>query len=219
MKKIVFCIISLLFMFPMGIKAYECSNEDKERLQKLANNISVSYEEYEENGKTYFKAIFAGLSKEIRIYSDRRHFYYYNYSNNLFDEVELQVYPGNTYQFTINGSETCKYNDFRTITINIPNYNPYYEDDVCRNAREYKLCKKWVSNNEISYDEFVSKVTEYKKQQGEVIADNSTEENGINGFTFLDIYNKYYWPTFVGMICSLILLILLWIKQNKKNRL
>ncbi len=217
LKKVLFGLIVIIFSCNR-VYASECSNEDRVRLQKFADNITYTLEEYEENGEKYFKVIFTGLSKEIRIYSDRRRFYYYNFSDNLFDEVDLKVYPGKIYQFTINGVNTCKYNDFRTITINIPNYNPYYSDEVCKNTREYKLCQKWTTID-MSYEEFVSKVTKYKKKQQEVIDDNPISENATNNFNFLDIYDKYYWPTFIGLICLLILLIILWIRQNKKNRL
>ncbi len=106
----------------------------------------------------------------------------------------------------------------KTITINAPNYNPYYNDPICEGLNNLSICQKW-SKVELDYEGFVKKVNEYKEKNKETISKNPNTEIQNNKFDFFDIYNKYYWPTFVGMICLLILLIILWIKQNKKNRL
>lgn len=224
MKRILCGLIISFCLFPNIINALECSTSDKERLQRLASNITYTLEEYEENGETYFRATFTGLSKELRIYSDRKHFYYYNNTNNDIGEVELYpLYSGRTYQFTVNGHSTCSYNNFRTITISIPNYNPYYNDPVCNNAREYKLCQKWFDSGEISHDEFTNSVSEYIKAK----KDNNNGEGG-NGnltdpfefnFDFGKFYKLVYFPSLVVTIILLILLVIFWNKENKKNRL
>lgn len=219
MKRLIYILIISICLFPNLISGLECTNEDKTRLQKLANNITYVLEEYEENGQTYFKVTFTGLSKELRLFNENTLLSFYNFSDNDFGEtIVKRIKFGKVYSFTIYGRNSCKFDVIRGITINMPSINNYYNDEVCNNASEYKLCQKW-SKVDMSYDEFVSKVTEYKKQQSEINDDNPNIENKDESFNFFDIYNKYYWPTFIGMICLLILLIILWIRQNKKNKL
>lgn len=221
MKRILYGLIIGFCLIPNIVNA-ECNPSDKERLQKLANNISVTLEEYEENGGTYFKATFTGLSKELRIYSDRKHFYYYNYSNNVIDEVELHVYSGRTYQFTVNGNSTCPYNNFRTITISIPSYNPYYKDQICDNASEYRLCQKWYQND-LSYDEFINDVNNYISNRQNNDSNGNNAGNSYDDyyfdFNFGRFYRLVYFPSLVVTIILMILLVIFWNKENKKNRL
>lgn len=219
MKRLIYILIISICLFPSLIEAEECTDKDRTRLQKQADNVTYILEEYEEDGQTYFKTTFSGVSKEIRIYSDRRHFYYYNYSTNPIDEFDIDVYPGTLYKFTINGSNKCKYTDFRTITINIPYLNQYYNNPVCNGLQNLNVCQRW-SNVNLSYEGVTKMVNEYKEKQND--KKNNTPSNTRdekNNFDFMKLYNKLYWPTFIGLICVLILLIILWNKENKKNKL
>lgn len=218
MKRLIYILIISICLFPNLIKGSECTNEQRERLQKFADNVTYTLEEYEENGEIYFKVTFTGLSKELRIYNDRRYFYYYNYSNNPIDEISINVYPETIYQFEVNGSNTCLYKNLRTITINIPSFNKYYSDPKCNDARNLNICQKWAKVD-LLYDEFIKKVDDYKEKQKENMNVPSDKKEENNDIDFLALYNKYYWPTFAGMICLLILLVILWIRENKKNRL
>lgn len=219
MKKIAFWILTLIII-PNSIKAYECSNTDKERLQKLANNVSVSYEEYE-NNLYFLNVIFSGVSNEITISNDQRHEYliYANLNNSYFGEVKSYgLDSGKNYTFSIYGTKKCIFQKLRTITIQIPSYNIYYKDNVCQNAREYYLCQKWMTAN-LSYEEFTKKVNDYISIRDNKKENNNDNSNEMKQFDFFQFYEKYYVPTFIMMIFILIILILLWIKENKKNNL
>lgn len=216
MKKIVFCMISLLFVFPISIEAYECSGEDKERLQALSNNISITLEEQDDGN---IGVVFAGVSKSLRILNPQNWMYYRNVSENEIGEVKISdLKQGTTYRFEISSaSSVCLMEKFRTITINVPSINPYYNDKVCDNAKEYSLCQKWTTVS-ISYDEFVKKVNDYISSSNN--SDTNIKENTIDKkFDFFTFYEKYYLVTFIGLICTLGILIFLWIKENKKNKL
>lgn len=212
MKKIAFWILTLIII-PNSIKAYECSNTDKERLQKLANNVGIAIEEQNDNK---FSATFTGVSKEIEIYNPITYLYNYNVSDDVFGETTINnLKPGNTYKFKIYGYSKCYYETLRTITVNIPTLNKYYDDQICQNAREYALCQKWVTSN-LTYEEFTNKVNDYILNRDSK-KDNIDNDNNAKNFDFFQFYEKYYVPTFIAMICILIILILLWIRENKKN--
>ena len=217
MKKIIFSIFMLATLIPISINAYECSNEDKERLQNLANNISVILEE-QENGN--FAAIFSGVSTQLRIFNPNNWLYYRNITGNEIGEVKIEdLNLGNTYQFQINSATSvCLVEKIRTITVNVPNKNPYYGDEVCNNAKDYSLCQKWTTVN-MTHDEFVKKVNKYVEDSKNTNKGNNDINSNEQKFNFFEFYEKYYWPTFIGMICILGLLIFLWVKENKKNKL
>lgn len=214
MKRIVTLLISLITIFPISIKAYECSNTDRERLQVLANNITVTLEE-QENRKNLI--IFSGLSNELKIYSETDYANHYNATTNNIGETRIEnVKNGKSYQFKVTGYLKCYNTTIRMITVNIPSKNPYYGDEICNEASEYSLCQKWTSVG-MTHDEFIKKVNEYIENKKDSGKDHTDANNTKN--SFFEFYEKFYWPIFVGMICILVLLIFLWIKENKKNKL
>ncbi len=220
MKRIVFSLIICLFMFPSLVDAAECSASDRERLQKFANNVTFTLEEANYNGKFYFDVLFAGVSSDLLFRSSEKLSYYKNYSSNYIDEFVVEMLePGRTYEFEVLGYTKCNTTLLRNITITVPNYNVYHNDNVCNDAKEYSLCNKWYKN-EYSYDEFVKKVTEFKNNKQNNKNDyeqNISNDNG--GFDLYSFYQKYYWYVLFSMIAALGLLIYFWIKENKKNKL
>lgn len=216
MKKNFVYIICLFFLFPIFVEAYDCSNSDRERLQSFANNISVIIEE---TSDSLFSVTFTGLSNYIRIYNPTNITYYRNLSENNIGETSIgNLKPGVTYYFEVySATDKCIFEKFRTITINMPNINPYYGDDICKNVPEYSLCQKYVQVN-LSYEEFAVNVKKYIDENKE----NINKENYVerdNYLKFLDFYDRYYWLIFTCVMFMLTILIILWVKENKKNRL
>lgn len=212
MKKILVIMI-LLFSFPMIISADECSNENKTRLQKLANNISTLVVEQDDG---FFSIVFSGLSKELKIYSQSDYLNHYNTMPTTIGETTVEdLVAGNTYQFRVSGYATCYSTAIRTITINIPKKNIYYSTSVCLDVPDFPLCQKWASVS-IKYDELTKKVNEYIENSKKNTT-NTVDNTGKNNF--FEFYEKYYWPIFIAMICALGVLIVLWLKENKKNKL
>lgn len=222
MKRLVYILVISICLLPSLTKGLECSNEDRTRLQKLADNVTYTLEEYQKDGKMYFKTIFSGVSEDIMIYSNQKFKYYLytNYDGNYFGDLDADILnTGVTSSFYVYGSsQNCGIMKLRSITINTPSFNPYYNDPVCKGFNNLSICQKWAKV-ELGYEDFAARVNKYKEQNKEVISTNPNVKDDNDEFDFFDIYNKYYWPTFIGMICLLILLIVLWIKQNKKNRL
>ena len=220
MKRLIYILIISICLFPNLIKAEECTNKDRTRLQKQADNVTYILEEYEEDGQTYFKATFSGVSKEIRIFNNGTLLSYYNLSDDFVNEIVVKrMIPGKKYIYDIYGSNNCFFTSLRKVTVNIPKINKFYNDEVCKGISDYLLCQKFNDLN-LEYDEFLNKVNNYKARKN-IKKDNETisNEKNENNFDFLKLYNKLYWPTFIGLICILILLIILWKKENKKNKL
>lgn len=224
MKKILIyiCLLSVTF-YCDKILALECSSSDKERLQKLANNISVIVEEENNgNGNIVFSATFTGISDDIRIFNPKNWMYYRNLSNSDIGEVTINnLYQGTSYRFEIYSSTgACSFKIFRTITLSIPKYNKYYSDPICENVKEYKLCQKWIDNDNMPYDEFLNKVNNYIEESKK--ENNNLEESSSDNqfdFDFGKFYKIVYFPSLVVTLILTGLLIYFWSKENKKNRL
>lgn len=222
MKRILIYICALFITFYCNkIFALECSQLDKETLQKLANNVSYILEEVNDGDDVSFNVTFTGVSKELRMYIPSRYSYMKTYEEYLSELVVNSIKPGMPYRFRFYGTDNCKNELFRTITIQTPNYNVYHDDPLCKQASEYSLCQKW-STNSYSYDEFVKNVNDYiSNKQNNASSGNNFEnldEFDFN-FDFGKFYKLVYFPSLIVTIILIILLIIFWNKENKRNKL
>ena len=71
-----------------------------------------------------------------------------------------------TYNFSVlyDGS-SCDSYIVKTIKVTTPTYNKYYSDPLCKGIETYSLCQKWNNIGNVSYEDFKTSVTDYKKQQ------------------------------------------------------
>lgn len=218
MKRI-FIIAMLFFIFPTMSFSLECSFQDRERLMKMADNVTYVVEEnLDENGEFNgtFKLVFSGVCNEI-YFRDSLGYSYINYRDeNCGDFFTEDISGGQKYQVVISGFNTCMFEQFRTITVNLPMYNKFYDDPLCENAKEFKFCNKWGNYN-ISYDEFTQKVAEYKKNTQNSIIEPTTNVAKKN--LVYEIYQKYYWIALVILVVMFGTLIYFWIKEQQKNKL
>lgn len=221
MKRIALSLFICLCVFPCFVKAYECSQSDRERLQKMANNISVTLEEKNVDGVIHFDATVAGVSKEIRLYEQSTFVYHRNITGNAIYEIVFErLTQGKTYTYKVVGDNVCKNYTFRTIRLSIPKYNSYYNDSICNKAKTYNLCQKWYDTSNLSHEEFVSKVASYIENNiTENIKPNVSNDNDDFYMLFMRFYDKYYYIVLFSLIICLSILIYLWIRANKKNRL
>ena len=216
MKRIAL-IITILLLFPTIVNGYECSNTDRENLKKLSNNIVYTIEDYtEDDGTTKFRINFTGLSNKTLL-ADERYGLRYTSPSSEFGEISLDGFlMGVTYRFSIYGVDDCFNTKVRNITLTFPYYNNFYNDKLCLNAKEYKLCQKWVEK-QYDYQTFKELMQKYI----ESIKDEKTinEDKSNSWDLFYAIYKKYYWPSLITLVIVLGILIFLWIKGNNKNKL
>ena len=223
MKRIGYILVIMLtLLFCEQAKAIGCTNEEKELFQKYANNITYTIEPVidEENNSASFNLTFSGVYLKFRVVYTVESIDAANYlpgESGDFSDVRLtDLEAGGMYVFQIKGVSRCYTHNFRTFTINLPKYNPYSNYDICKDAREYKLCQRWADVN-VDYDTLVQKVNEYKESK-KVVEEEKIKPTQNNNL-FYEIYSKYYWYFLVALIIILSILIHLWIKEQKKNRL
>lgn len=161
--KVLVFVFSLLMFMPKIVNA-QCDYNDKSKLQALANNVNITYN-YQEtndgiNSGVKFNITITNLNPDIYIVDQTNiGVYYYNNTN----EITLGNYmPGTTTRFIVYGNTPqCKGVELMNHYITLPSYNRFYKDSVCDGLTSYKLCQRW-SRVEMSYDQFVKQVQDYK---------------------------------------------------------
>ena len=214
-------IIFLLLLFPFSISADECSNADKERLQKLANNITYIIENYtNNNGEEKLRLVFSGVSNELTLYNstNNKYYFYIKIDDSYFGDVDINNVSSGTKKFKIYGASSCSNTTLRNITINVSPRNPYFNDPLCDNIKEYSLCQKFTNAN-VDYETFKVKTQDYidsKKKNENVPNDNNYDDSY---WKFFEFYQKYYFVMVIITFGLFSLLLFLWIRQNRKRRL
>ena len=182
-----------------------CGYNEKSRLQALASNVNFSYN-YQENGggidsSVDFSITITNITPELYVV-DQTNIKVYNHNSN--NDITVNGYsPGSTIQFIVYGNtENCLGTELITNYVTLPSYNRFYKDPICDGLVGYKLCNRWTKAD-LSYDEFVKKVKQYKEQIK--VDDNPShdDENDIIEMV-IDFLSKYSFYLFGGIIfvCS-----------------
>lgn len=191
MSKYKYVILSILtfILLPNSIKGAVCADSEKVKYQSLAKNISVSYDYTEENTKAKFNVVFSNVPEGfyIKEYNSNK-----TYERTGSEMVISNLNQGKSFKFEIyTTSLGCDDVALYTHYVNLPYYNPYYNDSLCSGIENYKYCNKWI-NKRITRDEFEKNVTKYKESLNK--KDEIIEEKPEGLFDIIaKIYLKYYW--------------------------
>lgn len=166
-QKLIIWLVLIFVLSPYRIYAknvLSCDYKEKARHNLIASNIDFELDYIEKADSVEFFITIYNLHPEIKIV-DTYHDEVYQY-NNLEDtpkEIKIGGYEdGNTVKFELYSRENiCQINLLSTKHINLPSYNKYYRDSLCKGIEENTLCKKWVKND-LSYDKFKEEVRKYK---------------------------------------------------------
>lgn len=203
-------LLFLIILFPMNVKGLICDNAAKVRLQKLAQNITTSYDYVESNGMVTFDITFNNLSNELYLVDvfNKRNF---NYSGNTLVLGGFQ--SGTNYKFEVRSTNVyCDGSVLYYLYVTTPSYNPYYTNPIC-NGISYKYCNKW-QKNDFTYEEFIKNVEEYKK----TLDKETIIKEDIKGIFdyIIDFYISYYYIVLPIIIIVSLFYILI---NRKKNDL
>lgn len=225
MKKAIYLIMFSIFLtIPIIVKADTsylwCEATNLAKLQKLAANITSSYDYVEtftagsKFGNVTFTIKLNNLSEKLylvnAITNER-----YNYISS--EIVIPNIEHGTTIPFEIYGNDyNCEEELILTIYVNIPPYNQYYTDDLCKNLQNNKLCNRWYKIN-LSYDEFKTELSKYiknpEKTQDEEEEEKTFQDIFIEVVAFLDKYKFFIF----GPIVTISFIAILYLKYLKKK--
>lgn len=194
MKKIV-VLIALLLLPISKINAFYCTNSEMTRYKRLASNINYSYDYIEQNDDVTFKITLVNLNSEVYLV-DSNGKYYYQDNEIVIDaldgqNISFKVYPRNNY---------CDTELLYTINITLPTYNKYYNDEICKDIQNYKLCQRWANIN-LNYEEFTKKVNEYKQsliKEEPIVEEEKVEESLLDYIIYY--FAKYYYVILIAII-------------------
>lgn len=219
MKKIIYLTMLGIFLaIPSVVKAaptyYECEVTNMTKLQKLASNITSTYdyeEIFNENSKygdVTFTVMLSNLNENLYIV-ERESEQRYNYTSN--EMIFRNIKPGRSIAYDVYGNGLgCVGERILTLYVNVPPYNKYYTDEICEGIEDSKLCSRWYKMD-VTYNEFKSKVEKYKAsiviKPEETDNKKSFEEIFIEVVAFLDRYKMVIFMPIV--IISAILIVFL----------
>lgn len=236
MKKILLIFI-VLFSFNIHASAASiCSYKEQTELNSKAANIKVSYEEKEiilhNEDMDTTKKVF-----EISIFNIIEDFYVIVKNNKNNSEMlfrgsdttdgiakftwdDLSEVANFTFQVYTTEKTNCPDERFKTIYLTTPRYNIYYDREICSKLKEFYLCEKYVTFDEVDANEFSIKLKEYQEEISKIDnnkeEDNKTNDKDIsltdNIFKFLDTYK------FIIIGGLLIVLAILYVVNRKKTK-
>lgn len=195
-KLLFYACIFLFLVFPSTVRGSDaCDNAKVVRYQNIASNVNVSTTYQDVNGGVTFQAVITNVTPDIRVFdlTNRVSYYYGNNPENPSEIIIDGLEADRTYRFEIyaTANDGCNYGVLYTYYVNTPAYNAYYNDPVCSDVKEYRLCQKWLKTD-LRHEEFVRQVNQYKAsletQDSEQV--DVTETPGFNLAQFLTDY--YY---------------------------
>lgn len=217
MKKFywLFMLFFLIISIPNSVKAY-CDYNELARLKKIATNVTHSVEYIEKDNNVEFIVTLVNLHPDIYIKDTIKNtFYYYSDAGKETHEIVISGYkPGNTIKYEVYNVQQ-PYCDIQVLLdkyVTLPPFNPFYNDAVCADAEEYRLCQKWVEVK-VDYATFKKEVEKYKRGRDKNLEDEPKDDLGNVG-KFLSFFVKYY----IYILGAIILVCLILIYRiNKKN--
>lgn len=180
----------LLLLIPISIKA-ECTNQELTKYKSLAGNVDYYYE-YDGN----FNITVYNLPNELTA-KNIGNGQSFNSSSRI-GEIKINgINPGTTVKLGLypNRGE-CQDYRVQTIYVNLPYYNKYYNDEVCKNNKNV-LCSKWANTTKYSHEQFVNEV---KKTQQEEIVEEIEPEIDMDKMTILSFISEYYMIILLSII-------------------
>lgn len=214
--KLIFLII-LLFILNICVIQAKCNNSYLSDLRSLATNINFSYDYYIENDEVLFNVTINNIVPNMYIIDGENNLKY-TYDNTNNGEITLSGYKDlNKLSYSVYAvGEDCDGKKLITKNILLPNYNKYYNTDVCRGIEEFAMCNKWTKQV-ISYNTLIEQTDKYRKSLETKDDTKNSEINVKEDFIdkVINYYAKYY---YIALIVIIVLCLVVILYQNKKNR-
>jgi len=212
-KKIVIFLLALLVPI-VKADGFYCKYSDLAKYKWLASNINTYYEYYETENEITFSINIVNMNEDLYII-DTTNNKRYNYKSN---EFQISGYvPGQLVKYNVyTDKNNCSGELLYTIRVKLPDYNPYYKDNICDGMDNYIYCQKWYRHN-LNYDSFIKKVQDYKESLKKDIVDEEPivdEEYGIIQI-LIQIWIEYYYIFLISII--LVCGVTIYVTNKKSN--
>lgn len=214
MKKSKYIILMFFLLLPFNVLA-ECNTEELARYKRLASNVNYSIESIKD-GKGQdtdtFDIKFTNLVEDLYVSNSFQYLNYYP-SNGI--AIVSGYYGGISNHFAIRSSK-CSGINLLTMDINLPSYNEYYNQDICKEYKNFPVCQKWLTSS-IDMEDIQDYIDKNTVKAEKTI--NKKDVKGIFDYA-LDYYIKYYYIGVPATIVVLVLIILIYkVYKRKKESL
>lgn len=232
MKKILL-IVFVFFGFLGNVLAEsKCSYNEQSELLNKATNVKISYEIASE--VVHFTDMDANIDYiNISIYNITEDFYVilkndYNGSSQTFRYSDskdgvityrweyLDKITNFTAEVYASGTTNCAGEKFKTLYLQTPRYNEYYDREVCEQLTDFYLCQKYVTSSLVTEERFFEQLDSYKSgkinEQGEEI-DNRNIFDKV-----FDFIKDNKWYILGGIVIVSGGIVYVYYNKNKKRR-
>jgi len=182
----------LTFILLFSPYVYACDSGIKSTQKILASNVNFDLDYRINSNKATFSLTVTGLNDNLYITDEKGKVYYGNKDgiliiNNLSSGKNKYYIYSKAYSF-------CSFGTLLTRTVNVPTYNPYYDDELCNNHKSSDLCSRW-NNLNLTYDEFKKAILKIEKEQQSDKKDDVVEDKE-------DIFDYLIWIVLGTIVLS-----------------
>lgn len=214
-KRSILFLLLVLFLFPIKVSA-QCSSERLAELNKIAENINLSYTYEVSNDEALFKVTASNLTSDIYLVSEEEGITVHGVNDKT---VDKEFASGTNLNFVVySNDKNCPNEPLTNKYITLPYYNVYSAYGVCKEYPEHEYCKRWYDSSKISRSDFERALADYSDK----LMDDEIETKKVKDESFLDsmkdIWNKYSLFIIIGMAVILIIIIIFLIKIRKNRK-
>ena len=227
-------MLTLLLMLGIGVMPVNaaCNYTDKAAANKKAANVKLDYEVVEDTQEyddgtisvsEYFKMTILNVTEDLYVtvtndvtnttntyrYSDVKDgVITFNWDNNeVITNFTMKVYGSD--------SSPCKDEELRTIRKQTPRYNDFANRAICEDMKDFYLCEKYTTVENIDESMFINKVTDYAEGK---IDDNGENKDDKKDKNILYYLNEYKWYIMGGLLVIALGSGIAIVIRNKKYR-
>lgn len=227
-------MLTLLLMLGIGVMPVKavCNYTDKAAANKKAANVKLDYEVVEDTKEyddgtisinEYFKMTILNVTEDLYVtvtndvtnttntyrYSDAKDgVITFNWDNNeVVTNFTMKVYGSD--------ESPCKDEELRTIRKQTPRYNDFANRAICEDMKDFYLCEKYTTVENIDESMFINKVEDYAEGKIDDNGESTEEKKDKNLLYYL---NEYKWYIMGGLLVIAVGSGIAIVIRNKKYR-
>lgn len=228
MKKVLLFVF-VFFMFSLNVFA-DCSYTEQAELLNKAANVKASYEIASEvvhfvdmdANVDYFNIIITNLNDDFyATIKDDASNNLKNVAGNSNDGIANYRWDNldTITNFTIEvfaSKGNCSGQKIKTLYLQTPRYNEYYNREICEELTDFYLCQKYITTNIPTEERFFEQLDSYKSGR---INNQGEEIDNRNFFDkVFDFIKDNKWFMLGGLVLVTGGIIFVYTKKNKKRR-
>lgn len=202
----------LILLFPIFADA-QCSSERLIELNKIANNINLSYTYEVKDMDALFQITVSNLTEDVYLYSEDENITVSGKGEKIIDQ---KIPSGKSLIFVVYSNDaSCKGEALSSKYLNLPHYNYYSEYGYCKVYPEHKYCQKWFDPSTLSRTEFDKEMYSYMNKKAEKEQSSKEEKEKTKLDKIIEIWNENRIIIISAFVLIISLTVVLIVKKRK----